>query len=221
MRTFSNEKLSEILKNHNTWLKSGGESGSRADLHGADLYGADLRYANLSGADLSDANLRYANLYGANLRYANLYGADLRYANLSGADLYGANLSGADLSGAYLSDAKNFLVPMTCPEKGSFIGFKKCRGDLIVELEIQKDSLRSSATGRTCRCSKAKVISITNTDGTDSSLTYAVSKYDDCFFYCIGKIVEVRDFDENRFNECAPGIHFFITREEAVNYCEF
>ena len=25
-------------------------------------------------------------------------------------------------------------------------------------------------------------------------------------------------FDTNRWNECAPGIHFFITRQEAVNY---
>lgn len=30
--------------------------------------------------------------------------------------------------------------------------------------------------------------------------------------------VSVADFDENRWNECAPGIHFFITREEAVRY---
>lgn len=32
------------------------------------------------------------------------------------------------------------------------------------------------------------------------------------------KHTEVADFDENRWNECAPGIHFFITRDEAVRY---
>lgn len=28
----------------------------------------------------------------------------------------------------------------------------------------------------------------------------------------------VEDFDEDRRNECAAGIHFFITRQEAVDY---
>ena len=30
--------------------------------------------------------------------------------------------------------------------------------------------------------------------------------------------VEVDNFCENRWNECAPGIHFFINRQEAINY---
>jgi len=32
------------------------------------------------------------------------------------------------------------------------------------------------------------------------------------------KSVEVSDFDDNRFNECSAGIHFFISREMAVQY---
>ena len=32
------------------------------------------------------------------------------------------------------------------------------------------------------------------------------------------KIVEVEGYDENRWNECSAGIHFFITRDEAVMY---
>ena len=34
----------------------------------------------------------------------------------------------------------------------------------------------------------------------------------------VGKIVKVDDFDDNRFNECSTGIHFFIAREMAVKY---
>ena len=83
---------------------------SRADLSGANLYGADLSGANLYGADLSGANLygadlSGANLYGADLSGADLYGADLSGADLSEANLYGADLSGADLYGADLSGA--------------------------------------------------------------------------------------------------------------------
>ena len=107
---------------------------------------------------------------------------------------------------------------MVCPEKGSFIGYKKCRYDLIVKLEIPEDALRSSATTRKCRCSKAKVLSITNPDGAEANVEYAVSKKDSGFLYKVGEVVSVDDFDTNRWNECSTGIHFFITREEAVEY---
>ncbi|EDD3934213.1 pentapeptide repeat-containing protein [Salmonella enterica subsp. enterica serovar Bareilly] len=97
--------LSKILEEHKVWITSMRESGSRADLRGANLYGADLCGANLCDADLYGANLCDANLRGADLCDADLYGADLRGANLRGADLRGANLCGADLCGANLCDA--------------------------------------------------------------------------------------------------------------------
>ena len=34
----------------------------------------------------------------------------------------------------------------------------------------------------------------------------------------VGDIVRVDNFDKNRWNECSTGIHFFITRQEAVDY---
>ena len=144
--------------------------------------------------------------------------ADLCGADLSGADLSGANLSGANLCWANLSGAKNVNCPLTCPEKGSFIGFKKVRGSYIVELEILADAMRSSATGRKYRCSKAKVVYITNPDGSNAEETSACSGRDPNFIYSVGEIVEVKDFDTNRWNECAPGIHFFVTRQEAIDY---
>ena len=110
------------------------------------------------------------------------------------------------------------LFPPICPEKGSFIGFKKAAGNYIVELEITEDALRSSATSRKCRCSKAKVLSITNLDGSDSGLTEVVSKLCPDFVYTIGEIVEAPDFNTDRWEECSAGIHFFITRQEAVDY---
>ena len=235
-----------ILEKHAKWAR-GEDGGERADLCGADLRGADLCDADLRDADLCGANLCCANLSDADLRDANLCGADLRGANLSdgnlrnanlccanlccanlrGADLCGANLSGADLRDANLCDAKNTnktawdaytaFYPLQCPETGSFIGYKKA-ADKIVMLEICADAKRSSATSRKCRCSKAKVLAITNLDGSESGLSEIESDYDEDFIYCVGETVEVPDFDDNRWNECAPGIHFFITREEAVKY---
>ena len=206
------------------------------------LFGADLRYANLCGADLSNADLcggdlRYANLRGANLRGAclcdaNLYGAclfgaDLRYANLCGADLSNADLCGGDLRYANLcgADLSDLTVAQTSilPDEGDIIGWKKAfaldGARIIVKLLIPADAQRSNATGRKCRASKARILDLQDQQG--NSLppdTTAYSSYDPDFTYKKGETIHVEDFDTNRWNECAPGIHFFITRIEAVEY---
>ena len=149
----------------------------------------------------------------ANLREANLREANLCEANLRGAYLYGANLCGANLCGA---DNIPF-VPMTCPDAGTFVAWKKANG-YIVKLEIPEDARRSSATGRKCRCDKAKVIEIQELDGSPSELTEVASGYDRNFVYRVGEIAEEPKYNENRWKECAPGIHFFINRQEAVDY---
>ena len=177
-------------------------------------------YDCLHDADLSDANLSYANLSYADLRYADLHGADL-----SGADLRYADLSHADLSDAnhvQLSIAKTSILP----DEGDIIGWKKAWTDnempptpVIVKLLIPADAQRSNATGRKCRASKARVLDLQDKQG--NSLppdTMAYSRHDTDFTYKKGETVHVENFDTNRWNECAPGIHFFITRIEAVEY---
>ena len=149
---------------------------------------------------------------------ANLYGADLRYADLSSADLSGADLSGASLGYADLRGAKMPFIPYACPDFGSFIGYKKAYGDVIVELEILADAKRCSATSRKCRCDKAKVLRILDMNRQEIDAPYVVSKIDRNFVYRVGEIVSVDDFDENRWNECSTGIHFFINFQEAVSY---
>ena len=201
MRTVSKDELTEILKKHEMWI-NGIVGGIRAD-----LCETDLRWVNFRGNNLSGANLR-----GADLRGANLY-----MVSLCGANLHGVNLYGVNFHGAVLREAKNLNFPIACPEKGSFTAFKKA-GVYIIELEIPSDALRSSSTTRKCRCSKAKVVSITNLDGTPSDVKSVASNYDSEFIYNLGETVKVPNFDTNRWNECAPGIHFFITRQEAVDF---
>ena len=191
---------------------------SGANLFEANLFEANLFRANLSGADLFEANLSRANLFEANLFEANLF-----RANLSGADLFRANLSRANLSGAnYIEKAKNLFYPIACPEIGAFVGWKKARvktsgHECIVKLEITEDAVRSSGTGRKCRCSKATVLEIQDLEGIVLEQV-AVSDRDENFHYIPGTVVSVSDFDENRWNECSTGIHFYITREEAVRH---
>ena len=191
-----------------------------ANLRGADLRGAYLRDAYLCGANLCDADLCDAYLCGAYLCGANLYGAylcdaNLRDANLCGAYLRDANLRGADLRDANLCDAKGCYL--SCPTEGSFIGWKKASGH-IVKLRIPEDARRSSATGHKCRCDKAYVMEIQNMDGTKATEDPVRSDHDKNFVYTVGATVEVPDFDDNRWSECAPGIHFFIDRRAAVEY---
>ena len=186
-----------------------------ADLRGADLRGADLRGADLRGANLYGADLRGADLRDADLRDAYLCGAYLCGAYLCGADLRGADLRGANLRDANLCDAKGCYL--SCPTEGSFIGWKKASGH-IVKLRIPEDARRSSATGHKCRCDKAYVMEIQNMDGTKATEDTVRSDHDKNFVYTVGATVEVPDFDDNRWSECAPGIHFFIDRRAAVEY---
>ena len=216
MKKISYTELKAIIYKHAKWAR-GEDGGERADLCDADLCDADLRGADLRGADLRGANLRGANLSGANLSGADLCDADLRGADLSNANLRNANLRNAKNTDKIAWNAHTAFYPLQCPETGSFIGYKKAAGKIVM-LEICADAKRSSATSRKCRCSKAKVLSITNLDGSESGLSGIGSDYNKNFIYHIGETVEVPDFDDNRWNECAPGIHFFITREEAVKY---
>ena len=137
-------------------------------------------------------------------------------ANLSYANLRSANLSYANLRSADQNELTSFLN-IACPEEGSFIAYKKA-GDKIVKLMITEDAKRSSATTLKCRASKAKIISIENVDGTPCDQNFVSSDYDASFIYRIGEVVKVTTFDKDRWNECAPGIHFFLSKELAKQY---
>ena len=204
MKNISKEELNEILQKHKMWLNND-KGGERADLRGidlrfADLRFTDLRFADLRGTDLKNADLRFADLINADLRDANLRGADLRFADLTSIET-NMNTIGYNLA---------------CPEEGSFIGYKKANG-CIVELLILEDSKRSSATTMKCRCDKAKVLDIEDIK-TGLKVQVVRSNYDFNFVYKVGEIVSVENFDNNRWDECSTGIHFFVNKENALNY---
>jgi len=178
---------------------------------GADLSSADLSSANLGGVDLSSVDLSSADLSSANLS-----GADLSSVDLGGANLSGANLSGADLSSAYLSGAKEIPVLTSCelsivPEQGQFVGWKKCKYNVIVKVIIGRNAKRSNATGRKCRAEYVKVLEVFGAE-------VGISQHDSATEYRVGKIVRCDKWNEDRWTECGGGIHFFLTRTEAEKY---
>ena len=195
-------------------------------LIGADLYGSDLSDANLNGANLAYCILEFATLKRINLQNTDLRGTRFRMAGLWRGDLTNAKLNDADFWEADLTDAiydkSKICLPLQCPEEGSFIGYKKSENTdgkpVIVKLQITEDAKRSSATSRKCRCNKAKVLSITSIEGETEYDSASCLDLHENFIYKVGETVEVTDFDEDRWNECSTGIHFFITRDEAVQY---
>ena len=211
---------------------------SGANFANADLYGANLWRCVLQGANLSGCDLRTARLYYCDLSGAVLTGADISEIHIGSCNLSGANLTGACFSDCTLMCMVNLegtigLPRIVCPEDGSFIGFKKAMNvhtclPVIVELRILEDAKRSSAFSRKCRCSAAEVVSITDIDGNDLGNISALSTYS-CsnnylahhtypVVYSVGDIVSVDSFDDNRWVECSAGIHFFMCRDEAVEY---
>lgn len=239
MNRMTQEELNGVLELHKKWLNDE-KGGVRADLSGAnlehtDLYHADLRLANLSqvnlysanlfeadlrDADLSQANLVYAYLGNANLKEANLMKANLYKAKLTNADLSLANLRGSDLSKANFEGANLMYTELDDEEqfrkgiilKKPMIGYKKCRDGITVTLEIPKGAIVFSINNIKCRTNKAKVIEISDNYKT------AVSTFDGKFIYQLGKELEIKDFNLQYNVECAEGIHFFKTKEEAKRY---
>lgn len=200
--------------------------------------GVDLSNANLVGAclhcvDFSNVDMHGADLYGADLRgclffNACLIGVSLRKANLDTTRFDGAELLRADLTNAILCDtqldkAKNVpYYPLACPSEGAFIGWKKVRNGILeylIKLEIPEDARRCSAGSRKCRCDKARVLGITRLDAPKKTIRSVVNcDYNPMVIYEVGEMVYPDSYDENRWNECSHGIHFFINKHDAIHY---
>lgn len=188
-----------------------------ADLEVADLHCADLSGANLQNADLRDTYLKYTNLKSANLAYADLSFSssdyvNLCFANLQGAILYGTDLQGANLTNADLSNAFGDLLEYRNGKVLSepLTGYKKCKGGVIVTLEIPEGAIVFSINGDKCRTNKVKVLAI---DGADVGISFH-----DGSLYHVGDEITISNFDCRYNVECSTGIHFFIDRKNAETY---
>ncbi len=175
------------------------------------LENSSVENALFDGCSLHGANFTNANLKTASFRYC-----DLRESNIEGANLFGAVLEYAKLDGI-ISNEDTKWFRLRCPETGAFLGYKKCVNDRMVQLLIPADAKRTSATLPSCRCNKAKVLTIKSFDFKEN-YEEAWSLVDENFVYRRGQWVEVKDFNEDRWQDSTTGIHFWMTRQEAENY---
>ena len=211
----------------------------KSDLRWANLCSASLQHTNLSYTDFREATLNDTYISNSNLAHSDfsdtsLVGAYLLHSTLTRADFQGANLAWADLRSCVFDNTDlrdcNFMyanlrgseyvpyIPLQCPSDGAFIGWKKVN-NVLIKLEIPADAKRSSATTNKCRCDKAKVLGFYDSLGVNElDITELVNnEYEECK-YVKGEIVYPDFFDEDRWNECSHGIHFFVNKQDAINY---
>jgi uncharacterized protein YjbI with pentapeptide repeats len=114
----------------------------------------------------------------------------------------------------------SFVIHSVCPSDGAFIAWKTImfgKDIHLIKLLIPEDAERSSSTTRKCRASKAVVLDIENLSKNTHVDEIVNTRYV-ATLYKVGEEVIPDSWDNNRWNECSHGIHFFITREEAINY---
>lgn len=242
----SNEEKIELLLNAAKNTRLAKLDLSNHDFSNIDLYKAIVRSydssfyfedIDFSGCNFSNSNLSKLNFIRCNFDNAVFNNTKLEYTYFSGTCTYeNTDFTGSELYTAMFNSdksvLKNAIVPMVCPESGSFIGYKiVCDNPnqnsipilFILQLEIPENAKRSSATSRKCRCDKAKVIAamdyfnhklVTNID------TF-YSMYDSNFVYKIGETVSVDNFDDDRWNECSTGIHFYTDFDYALKRCMY
>jgi len=202
-------------------------------------FNKDLRDIYLGGATLTNCDFSYRTLRDVNFSDCDLTGTSFRGATLIGCSFADAIITNpaesfarvdADLNTlrtlptevvkASKSLAKQLAIHSYIPAEGAFIGFKKLRENKIAKLQITAKAKRSHGANkeeRKCRCSEAKVLSITDSFGKPAKEGY--SGWEASFKYTVGKIVKPKNkFNEDRWNVCSSGIHFFPTREEAEAY---
>lgn len=129
-------------------------------------------------------------------------------------------------SNALMMYESNFIdaLKQTCPKEGSFICYKKVYtgicAHVLATLEIPADAKRIYTISTKCRAEYAKVIKLElllyNIECKEIDVAY--SGYNEDVVYRKGKIVYPDSFDDDMLNEYSNGIHFFMDKNDAINY---
>lgn len=100
------------------------------------------------------------------------------------------------------------------------IGYKKAKIStryVLIKLEIPEGAIVFQPNNYKCRTNIVKVLRIYDmTDNKEYNIAY--SMYNRRFAYTVGETIICHDFELNNTVECAEGIHFFMTENEAREY---
>lgn len=178
-----------------------------------------------TGCIFSETKFNFCNLNGSVIRKcamsmvaftcSALYGVVFEDADVKFTQFYSCEMDNCD------SCNSNIIFPCHVPSEGSFIAWKKAisvdDGNIIIKLRIPEDAKRFCINNK-CRANKVEVLGFETIDGEKLPDTTIVnSVWDPLFKYHIG-IIEICTFNDNPQVECGSGIHFFLSRDDAVNY---
>lgn len=153
--------------------------------------------------------------------------SDLQWANFSDSNVHKVTFQSCDMDECEATNS-NIVFPQHVPSNGSFIAWKKARmrdpdgdqyesTDVIIKLRIPDDAERCGANHK-CRANKVEVIQYETLDGEKLPDSINVCSFFNAeFVYHIGMISSVI-YDHDPQCECSSGIHFFLNRDDAVNY---
>lgn len=220
---------------------------SGRDLRRADLREADLRGAKLTGANLSCANLACANLEGTILEFANLAEARLSNAKRKNLEFIRGKILddpivaykyvkkdvvvkvslGLDLCENWARVSVPMIIKLKIPKDSIVfcINGGKCRTNKVEVLELLKYDpsmvdiaypmfMQRFANEKSIWGSEAFKVEII--DYLDDDPAY--SSYNHDFKYRLGQKKKVENFDLQYNIECSTGIHFFMSKEEVMDY---
>lgn len=214
---------------------------NNCNLQGANFTNTMMNDCTFQDCDLSNSSFSCSMSDETVFNRCTFKESDFSYCTISDGKFYNCDLKEADTYGLLLPNLQGFFktemdplsIPMACPTDGKFIGWKKLIGcpsnslnpddkrEYLAKLEIPANAKRSSAFSRKCRCSKAKVLGIYNLDGEKTDIkefTHITRSLNISTTYTVGKYVYPDTYDDDRFEECSNGIHFFINKQDAIDY---
>ena len=174
-----------------------------------------------SYSDLESSNFNECKFIGVAFRCSSLI-----YSNFTDVVTTDVEFTSCRLTATTATNT-GIILPQNVPSHGSFIGWKKAYAydlsddtlkDIIVKLYIPEDAIRY-APNHKCRANKVEVLGFETLHGEKLPDDLKVfSMFDPEFMYKIGTVTPKRDFYANPQEECSPGIHFFLNRNDAVAY---
>lgn len=200
---------------------------TNGSIKNSDFFCCDINNSNVPTTDFEKVLIINSTIVATNFIKSGFYNSFIKGTQISSCCFFRAHFNNTNTD--EIPTSSNAGLSLACPEVGSFIGYKKVRiskdgytsDDIeygIAKLMITEDARRSSATSLKCRCNKAKVLEILDFKGNKLSINKGYSVYDYTFEYEVGKMVSVDNFNEDRWKECATGIHFFTSFRDAVEY---
>ena len=176
---------------------------------GCKFVGTDFNLCDISCSVISKCSMSDVNFMCSDLSFTVFSDVDGKYTQFYSCEM--------DKCSAISS---NIIFPRHVPSDGSFIAWKKANAvdeAVIIKLRIPEDAKRFCANDK-CRADKVEVLGFETLDGEklpDDTIVH--SFWDPKFKYHTG-FIEVYNFDDDPQVECGKGIHFFLSRDDAVNY---